>query len=124
VLLEFRLAFSYVAQLRVIPLPDLTEPNIGKRGAKQARREEGSGFAKRLARALLHVDVIDGHGRSTSSVVLAALGFSRGNSRENRLLKSATQLPFWCFYAPMAPLLEQNTPGGGRNHQNGLSVVG
>jgi hypothetical protein len=28
---------------------------------------------------------------------------SRGHSRENRLLETATQLPFWCFYAPMAP---------------------
>ena len=30
-------------------------------------------------------------------------GTCRGHSRENRLLETATQLPFWCFYAPMAP---------------------
>jgi len=37
-----------------------------------------------------------GQGVCTSTI-------NRGNSRENRLLKSATQLPFWCFYAPIGP---------------------
>ena len=43
--------------------------------------------------------------RTTSAAAGSGLSRcrSRGNSRENRLLKSATQLPFWCFYAPMAP---------------------
>ena len=35
---------------------------------------------------------------------------NRGHSRENELLKSATQVRFWCFCAPMAPQLERKIP--------------